>query len=154
MKPTTSKMKTTGMMNVRTLVDICKHSGLGSFTAVFVFLFALCSVVVWLADPSKNTLGDGVWFCFQVVSTIGFGDVEASAAAARTVSVVLSIVSIFYIAIITGVVVSYVNEMLKLKRGDELAQFADNLSRIDTMTPEELAEFAANVRAYRRKHEK
>ena len=145
-------MKTTTVVNIRTLVEICKHAGLGPFTAVFTALFVLCSVVVWLADPSKNTLGDGLWFCFQVVSTIGFGDVEASAAAARVVSVILSIVSIFYLAILTGIVVSYVNEMLKLKRGDELAKFSDNLSRIDSMTPEELAEFAANVRAYRHTH--
>lgn len=138
------------MINIRTLVDVVRHSGLGPFTGVFLALFFGCALVVWLADPSQKTFGDGIWFCFQIVSTIGFGDVEATVGVARGVSVVLSVVSIFYIAILTGVVVSYVTETLKLRRGDMLAQFVDSLEQVDKMSPEELAELAENVREYRR----
>ncbi len=138
------------MINLRTLVDVVRHSGLGPFTVFFLLLFFACALVVWLADPSQKTFGDGIWFCFQIVSTIGFGDVEATVGVARGVSVVLSIVSIFYIAILTGVVVSYVTETLKLRRGDMLAQFADSLEHVDKMSSEELVELAENVRAYRR----
>lgn len=139
------------VINVRTLIDVVRHSGLGPLTVVFLVLFFGCSLVVWLADPSQKSLGDGMWFCFQVVSTIGFGDVEATLGAARAVSVVLSVFSIFYIAIVTGVVVSYVTETLKVNRGDMLAKFADSLQRVDKMTPEELSEFAQSVREYRRR---
>ncbi len=139
------------MINFRTLADVVRHSGLGPLTVIFLVMFFVCSLVVWVTDPSQNTIGDGMWFCFQVVSTIGFGDVEASAGAARITSVVLSVVSIFYVAIATGVVVSYVTEVLKLQRGEMLSKFAENLERVDRMTPEELSEFAENVRAYRRR---
>ena len=143
-------MKGEAVINVRTLVDVVRHSGLGPLTVVFLVLFFACSLVVWLADASQKTFGDGMWFCFQVVSTIGFGDVEATLGVARAVSVVLSVFSIFYIAIVTGVVVSYVTEALKVNRGDMLAKFADSLARIDKMTPEELSQFAESVREYRR----
>lgn len=139
------------MINFRTLVDVVRHSGLGPFTALFLALFFTCALVVWLADASQKTFGDAIWFCFQIVSTIGFGDVEATVGAARGISVVLSIVSIFYIAILTGVVVSYVTETLKLRRGDMLARFIDSLERVDKMSQDELAELAQSVKDYRRR---
>lgn len=140
------------MFNFRTLADVVRNSGLGPLTLMFVLLFFICSVIVWIAEPTQNTFGDGVWFCFQVVSTIGFGDIDASDTITRITSIILSIVSIFYVAIITGVVVSYITENLKLRRGEMLANFAANLERVDKMSPQELKEFAENVRKYRRNH--
>ena len=106
-------------------------------------------MAVWLADPTTNTLGDGLWFSFQAVSTIGFGDITAAGPVARVTTVVLSVVSIFYIALITGVVVSYCNAMVRARQEGTLAHFMDNLERLEDMTPEELAAFSQRVREYR-----
>ena len=97
-----------------------------------------------------NTFGDGMWFSFQAVSTIGFGDVTAAGPVARIATVLLSVVSIFYIALITGVVVSYCNAMLRQRQEGTLAHFAENLERLDEMTPDELAVFCERVKEYRR----
>lgn len=105
---------------------------------------------MWLADPVANTFGDGMWFSFQAVSTIGFGDVTAAGPVARIATVLLSVVSIFYIALITGVVVSYCNAMLRQRQEGTLAHFAENLERLDEMTPDELASFCERVKEYRR----
>ena len=61
----------------------------------------------------------------------------------------LSVVSIFYIALITGVVVSYCNAMVRARQEGTLAHFMDNLERLEDMTPEELAAFSQRVREYR-----
>lgn len=66
------------MINFRMLVDVLKHSGFGPITCVFALAFLICSAAVWLADPETLTFGDGAWFSFEVVSTIGFGDVNAA----------------------------------------------------------------------------
>ena len=137
------------MHRLRMLMEIERQAGFGPITCVFLAVFMLCSVVVWLADPATNTLGDGMWFSFQAVSTIGFGDITAAGPAARIVTVALSIVSIFYIALITGVVVSYCNAMLKARQEGTLAHFMENLERLDDMTPEELATFSKRVKEYR-----
>lgn len=137
------------MHRLRMLIEIEHQAGFGPITCVFLAVFMLCSVVVWLADPATNTLGDGMWFSFQAVSTIGFGDITAAGPAARIVTVALSIVSIFYIALITGVVVSYCNAMLKARQEGTLAHFMENLERLDDMTPEELATFSKRVKEYR-----
>ena len=100
--------------------------------------------------PQTLTFGDGAWFSFEVVSTIGFGDVSAAGPVARVAAVVLSVLSIFYIALLTGVVVSYCTTAIKARQEGTLANFAANLERLDEMTPEELAAFSKRVREYRR----
>lgn len=137
------------MHRLRMLIEIERQAGFGPITCVFLIVFLACSLVVWLADPATNSLGDGMWFSFQAVSTIGFGDVAAAGPVARIATVVLSVVSIFYIALITGVVVSYCNAMLKARQEGTLAHFTESLERLDQMSSEELAAFSARVKEYR-----
>ena len=92
-----------------------------------------------------------MWFCFQVVTTIGFGDISVDAGIARGVTIVLSIFSIFYIALITGVVVSYTTERMHLRQEDTLARFVNNLEHLDSMSKEELASLSENVREWHKK---
>ena len=136
------------LRNARMLGYILRHTGFAHITAIFGVLFLFCSLMVWLADPGCLTFGDGMWFSFEAVSTIGFGDIEAAGPIARVSTVVLSIFSIFYIALITGVVVNYCSNLIKARQKDTLANFVDSLEHLEEKTPEELAELSARVREY------
>lgn len=136
------------LRNARMLGNILRHTGFAHVTAVFGVLFLFCSLMVWLADPGCLTFGDGMWFSFEAVSTIGFGDIEAAGPIARAATVVLSIFSVFYIALITGVVVNYCSNLIKARQKDTLANFVDSLEHLEEKTPEELAELSARVREY------
>ena len=136
------------LRNARMLGNILRHTGFAHITAIFGVLFLFCSLMVWLADPGCLTFGDGMWFSFEAVSTIGFGDIEAAGPIARVATVVLSIFSIFYIALITGVVVNYCSNLIKARQKDTLANFVDSLEHLEEKTPEELAELSARVREY------
>lgn len=136
------------LRNTRMLGNILRHTGFTHITAIFGVLFLFCSLMVWLADPGCLTFGDGMWFSFEAVSTIGFGDIEAAGPIARAATVVLSIFSVFYIALITGVVVNYCSNLIKARQKDTLANFVDSLERLEEKTPEELAELSARVREY------
>lgn len=136
------------LRNARMLGNILRHTGFARVTAIFGVLFLFCSLMVWLADPGCLTFGDGMWFSFEAISTIGFGDVEAAGPIARASTVVLSIFSIFYIALITGVVVNYCSNLIKARQKDTLANFVDSLEHLEEKTPEELAELSARVREY------
>ena len=107
---------------------------------------------MWLTDPNTLSFTDGMWLSFEVISTIGFGDIVVSGAAARSAAVILSIFSIFYIALVTGVVVSYCTTAIKVRQEGTLANFTDKLENLDKMTPEELAQFSKAVRKYNGKH--
>lgn len=136
------------LRNARMLGNILRHTGFAHITAIFGALFLFCSLMVWLADPGCLTFGDGMWFSFEAVSTIGFGDIEAAGPIARAATVVLSIFSVFYIALITGVVVNYCSNLIKARQKDTLANFVDSLEYLEEKTPEELAELSARVREY------
>ena len=136
------------LRNARMLGNILRHTGFVHITAIFGVLFLFCSLMVWLADPGCLTFGDGMWFSFEAVSTIGFGDIEAAGPIARAATVVLSIFSVFYIALITGVVVNYCSNLIKARQKDTLANFVDSLEHLEEKTPEELAELSARVREY------
>lgn len=136
------------LRNARMLGNILRHTGFAHITAIFGVLFLFCSLMVWLADPGCLTFGDGMWFSFEAVSTIGFGDIEAAGPIARAATVVLSIFSIFYIALITGVVVNYCSNLIKARQKDTLANFIDSLEHLEEKSPEELAELSDRVREY------
>ena len=139
------------LRNLRTLGGILRNTGFARITCVFVALFLVCSLMVWLADPEYLTFGDGLWFSYEAISTIGFGDVEAAGPVARVATVALSIFSIFYIALITGVVVNYCSALVKAQQEDTLTAFMHDLEHLDEKTPEELAELSKRVRDYRKR---
>ena len=138
------------MRKLRTLLDVLRQAGFGYITGMFLAAFLLCSIAVWLSDPAGLTLGDGLWFSFETVSTIGFGDIAAVTPVARVITVVLSVISIFYLAMLTGVAVSYTTTLIKLRQRDTMARFMDDLEHLDELDHDELADLSARVREYRR----
>ena len=95
------------MNRLRTLADVLRQAGFARITGLFLIFYLLCSTAVWLSEPTTLTFGDGLWFSFETVSTIGFGDIPAETPVARGITVILSVISIFYIAMLTGVAVNY-----------------------------------------------
>ena len=100
------------MKKLRTLADVLRQAGFVRITELFLVFYLLCSTAVWLSEPTTLTFGDGLWFSFETVSTIGFGDIPAETPVARAITVILSVISIFYIAMLTGVAVNYCNTLI------------------------------------------
>ena len=112
--------KGVAMKKLRTLADVLRQAGFVRITGLFLIFYLLCSTAVWLSEPTTLTFGDGLWFSFETVSTIGFGDIPAETPVARAITVVLSVISIFYIAMLTGVAVNYCNTLIKLRQKDTM----------------------------------
>lgn len=121
---------------------------LGSFLAFF-FVVALLIMGI---DPSVNSYGDSLWYCFAACTTIGFGDVVVTTAGAKILTVILSIYAIIVIAFIPGVLVSYFTEYSRLRANKSMVAFLDKLERVDKLSPEELQQLARQVREQRSKH--
>lgn len=62
---------------------------------------------------------DALWYCFALVTTIGFGDITAVTDLGRTVSVILGIYGIIVVALITSIIVNFYGEIKKSRPGDE-----------------------------------
>ena len=76
-----------------------------SFSFVFMFFEGI-------------TYGDALWYCFAIVTTIGFGDIVVTSVICRILSVILGIYGILVVALITSIIVNLYNETKDKK--DEL----------------------------------
>ena len=56
---------------------------------------------------------DSMWYCFAIVTTIGFGDVTAVTPLGRVLSVVLGVYGIVVVALITSIIVNFYGEVRK-----------------------------------------
>ena len=65
-------------------------------------------------EESMPTYGDALWYCFALVTTIGFGDITAATPLGRILSVLLGIYGIVVVAIITSVIVNFYGEMRRI----------------------------------------
>ena len=78
--------------------------GLLAFVIAFSFLFPM-------VEENITNYWDAMWYCFAVITTIGFGDFYATSLIGRILTVVLGIYGIIVVAILTSVVVNFYNEV-------------------------------------------
>ena len=75
-----------------------------AFVIAFSFIFPRFETTI-------DNFWDGMWYCFTVITTIGFGDFVAQSLVGRILTVVLGIYGIVVVAIITSVIVNFYNEV-------------------------------------------
>ena len=76
----------------------------GLLTMIVCFSIILTSI-----EPNIETFPDALWYCFAVVTTIGFGDIVAVTPAGRILSVMLGLYGLIVVAVITSVIVNFYN---------------------------------------------
>ena len=140
------------MRKLKVFRQVLHYTGADKIWASFLALFFLCALIIWLREPGIHTYGEAVWYCYAVATTIGFGDVIAEYLLSRILSVVLSITAVLVIALVTGVIVNYYNEIIKLRNKDIMTEFMDKLERLPELSAEELEELSQRVKKYRLKY--
>lgn len=84
-----------------------------------VLLIVSFSFVFQALEPGIVTYFDALWYCFAVVTTIGFGDYTVGSLFSRALSVILGIYGIVVVALVTSVIVNFYNEVKDEKDDDE-----------------------------------
>ena len=113
-----------------------------------VFLFA-SAAIIQLVEPDINRYGDALWYCYAVLSTAGFGDIVAMTFVGKLVSVLVTIYTIFVVAIVTGVVVNYYGQIVEMQRRETAMMFLDKLERLPELSKEELEDISKRVKKFR-----
>lgn len=126
-----------------------RETGADKFGIAFLVLFFACAGIIWLIDPGIQSFGEALWYCFSVVTTIGFGDVIAEHLVSRVLSVVLSVAAVLVIALITGVIVNYYTHVIDLRNKETLTAFMDELERLPELSHDELVEISERVKNFR-----
>ena len=88
-----------------------------------------------------TSIPSALWYCFSIVTTIGFGDVTATTALGRVLSVMLGVYGLIVVALLTSIIVNFYNEVK-----DENAARNDN-GPTDPETPAAMPAREASRRA-------
>ena len=75
-----------------------------------IMLIVAFSIVLPQFETGIPTFEDALWYCFAIVTTIGFGDFTAVSLPGRLVSVLLGLYGIIVVALITSIIVNFYNE--------------------------------------------
>jgi len=72
---------------------------------IFAFSFVLTDV-----EEGIPTYLDALWYCFTLITTIGFGDFTVTTFVGRILSVILGLYGIICVALITSIIVTFYGE--------------------------------------------
>ena len=109
----------------RLRLDLLREIVQKTYAAEIIFglllLIASFSFVLLYTDTASfnDEYTNALWYCFAVVTTIGFGDMTATSTIGRILSVILGIYGIIVVALITSIIVNFYGEMKKTNTDEE-----------------------------------
>lgn len=116
---------------------------------IYLIVFFIFAFVIYKYETVFPTYGTALWYCFELVTTIGFGEIVAMTRIGRILSIILSVYSIGMIAIITSTVVTYHQVKIKMQEDEALIMFMDKLERLPELSKEELQEVSNKIKHLR-----
>ena len=96
-------------------------SSLEVLFGLLVMMIAFSFIFVAI-EPNINEFPEALWYCFAVVTTIGFGDFTAVTPMGRILTVMLGLYGLIVVAVITSIIVNFYNETLGKRDSKELRE--------------------------------
>lgn len=96
---------------VKVLIKILNATHTIDVIICLIALMISFSFIFPMVEETIPTFWDALWYCFAVITTIGFGDFAAVSIMGRVLTVILGIYGIVIVAIITSVIVNFYNEI-------------------------------------------
>ena len=98
-------------IDMPTLKKIIRKTYAAEILFGIVLLIVAFSLVFPHLEEGIATFNDALWYCFAIVTTIGFGDFSAVTPIGRLLSVILGLYGIIVVALITSIIVNFYGEM-------------------------------------------
>lgn len=139
---------TSGVMRTQTsiLLRSLKLVHFDKILAVYLVVYLVFSLFIWYCDPDIKDLSDALWFTFQTVTTIGYGDLQATSVLGRILTVILATYSIAVVAIFTGIIAGFYVEVVKAEGNEEVLNFLATLERLPEMDRDELVRISGRAK--------
>ncbi len=131
--------------------NILKRTGASKILCGYIVMLLCIALAIMIVEPDIDTYVNSLWYCFNVITTIGFGDVIAVTTIGRILSIILSVYSILIIAIIPGILTSYYIESIKIRSNESMEKFLYDLERLPSLSKDELTELSEKVKEFHKK---
>ena len=107
---------------IKLLINILvKTHTIDTIICLVAFMIAF-SFALPIYEDSITNFWDAMWYCFTVITTIGFGDFAAESLVGRILTVILGIYGIVVVAILTSVVVNFYNEVSAKEKARDIIE--------------------------------
>ena len=106
-------------IDMPTLKKIIRKTYAAEILFGIVLLIVAFSLVLPHFEEGIPTFNDALWYCFAIVTTIGFGDFSAVTPIGRLLSVILGLYGIIVVALITSIIVNFYGEMKSVDDDDK-----------------------------------
>ena len=113
----------------QTLLGIIKKTYTIEILYGLMTLIVTTSILLMVTEVQFDNYGDALWYCFMVVTTIGFGDYTCKTVMGRLLTVVLGIYGIIVVALITSIIVNFYNETAHDKGDEGIKQMVKELDK-------------------------
>lgn len=134
----------------RMLINSFRTTGVDKIIGAYLIWFLLSAIPLMIFEPSIETYGDSLWFCFASATSIGYGDYSAVTLIGRTITIILAVYSIAVIAIFTAVITSFFTDLVKIRANESAGKFLDDLEHLPELSKEELEDLSKRVTAFRK----
>ena len=98
----------------------------GEILLGLLLLVVAFSLVLMHNEENIHGFGDALWYCFAVITTIGFGDIAAVSMVGRILTVILGLYGIIVVSILTSIIVNFYSEVKDKNTADDSEGTADN----------------------------
>ncbi|MBF4995523.1 ion transporter [Arthrobacter gandavensis] len=133
------------MKRLRMLWQIIRVTGADVVFYGFLAVYVGASVVLPLFEPGIPRLGDALWYLFASFTTIGYGDFVAVTLVGRLITVVVALYGILVVALTTGVIVGFYNQLIKARTRGTLQSLVRELEHLPELSRDQLTELSRRV---------
>lgn len=97
-------------LDLKLLAKIIKKSYAPQIMVGLLILIISFSLILIKTEKTMTNIGDALWYCFAIITTIGFGDFTTVSIFGRILSVILGAYGIIVISLITSIIVNFYEE--------------------------------------------
>ena len=80
-------------------------------------LTVIGGIAAWIVDDSFSSLGEGLWWSVQTLTTVGYGDVVPDGVAGRLIATLVMLNGIAFLTVITAAVTAVLVEQMRAGHG-------------------------------------
>lgn len=139
------------MKKIKIAWKILRLASVDKIVITYLVFIVIFSIILQYIEPQIANIGDGIWYCFVAFTTIGFGDIVVTTTLGKIITILISLFGMIIMAIMTGVLVNYYQEINKIKANNTLENFMDKLERLPELSKDELREISDKIKKNRYK---
>lgn len=143
--------KTKKIRSIVILWQTMKEVGAQRIFIVYLAFLLICYGLFCILEPETFPhFGNAVWYCFQTITTIGFGDIVPTRTVVRVLSVIVGLSALFVVALLTGITVSFFNEKMRFRRNESFIEFDHYMNHLTELDKDQLARLEEQYRTFRK----